>query len=120
MILLFDVNGFKCVNDSFGHSYGDECLKKVAFALREAYADHGKCFRIGGDEFCAILDGDDIDVEGLNKRFGQLIEAERKHDGRFPNVSVGYGVFCPGKADVRAAIDEADRMMYGRKRSSTC
>ena len=54
-ILLFDLNGFKRYNDTFGHPAGDELLAELGGALRGAVGDDGIAYRFGGDEFCVLL-----------------------------------------------------------------
>ena len=55
MLLLFDLNGFKRYNDTFGHPAGDELLVRLGRQLREAVGEDGTAYRIGGDEFCLLL-----------------------------------------------------------------
>jgi two-component system cell cycle response regulator len=55
LVALFDLNGFKHYNDSFGHPAGDELLKRLGKALKEAVGDDGVAYRIGGDEFGVLL-----------------------------------------------------------------
>jgi GGDEF domain-containing protein len=54
-LLLFDLNGFKHFNDTFGHPAGDELLTRLGGQLREALGQEGHAYRIGGDEFCVLL-----------------------------------------------------------------
>ncbi len=54
-VLFFDVNNFKIINDTFGHAEGDICLANVASIILSVYGKYGQCYRIGGDEFCVIL-----------------------------------------------------------------
>ena len=54
-LILFDINRFKSINDSYGHPVGDEVLKKFAFAIQKVLRQGEKTYRIGGDEFAAIL-----------------------------------------------------------------
>ena len=55
LLLLFDLNGFKHYNDTFGHPAGDQLLEKLGGALRDAVGEDGTAYRIGGDEFCVLL-----------------------------------------------------------------
>ncbi len=55
VLLFFDVDKFKAVNDTYGHSVGDVCLQKVADSIQKAYGGYGLCFRYGGDEFCVVM-----------------------------------------------------------------
>ena len=55
MLYLFDLNGFKRYNDTFGHLAGDELLARLGRNLRDAVGSDGVAYRIGGDEFCLLL-----------------------------------------------------------------
>lgn len=68
-ILFFDVNDFKTINDQHGHQFEDESLTAVAKSLRRAYGKYGLCYRIGGDEFCVILDRRIDSVQELDLDF---------------------------------------------------
>ena len=54
MLALFDLDGFKAYNDSFGHAAGDNLLTRLANRLEEAMAGRGATYRMGGDEFCIL------------------------------------------------------------------
>jgi two-component system cell cycle response regulator len=55
LLMLFDLNGFKSYNDTFGHPAGDALLIRLAKALEQAMTDHGgTAYRLGGDEFCVL------------------------------------------------------------------
>lgn len=69
MILYFDIDKFKQINDIYGHSVGDLCLRKVAQLLRNVYRKHGLCYRIGGDAFCVILHNGMEKLEKLHQAF---------------------------------------------------
>lgn len=56
VILMIDVNGLKYTNDTFGHLAGDALIIAAANAIVGAYGHHGKCFRVGGDEFVVLVD----------------------------------------------------------------
>ena len=55
MLVVFDVDHFKHINDRYGHLQGDVCLAEIADCIKKAYASYGYCYRIGGDEFCVLL-----------------------------------------------------------------
>ena len=55
VLVVFDVDDFKQVNDCYGHLKGDICLAEIAACIKKAYARHGYCYRTGGDEFCVLL-----------------------------------------------------------------
>ena len=115
VVLFFDVDDFKFVNDNFGHLYGDECLKIVGNMILEVYKNKGHCYRIGGDEFCVILKGDLEQVDLLNKKFEAVLAEKRMQDIHIPFVSVGYAIFDPKETDMESCVKEADQMMYERK-----
>src|SRR5256885_16279346 len=54
VLVLFDLDGFKGYNDTFGHPAGDALLARLGRALSEAVASHGNAYRLGGDEFCIL------------------------------------------------------------------
>ena len=56
-LVFFDLNGFKRYNDSFGHAAGDSLLARVGAALNVAIDSKGQAYRLGGDEFCVLLEG---------------------------------------------------------------
>lgn len=114
-ILFFDVDAFKTVNDTYGHAVGDECLKTVADCLRKAYADSGKCFRVGGDEFCVILEQNTEKIGELTNDFIREVVAKRKQEPRLPRVSVGYVLFDTRVRNINDAIAAADAEMYKAK-----
>lgn len=58
-IVYFDVDEFKSVNDKYGHLYGDKVLHNVGQLIKDVYAKYGSCYRIGGDEFCVVLEKQD-------------------------------------------------------------
>ncbi len=119
MVLFFDVDDFKNINDQYGHQFGDKCLKCIADILREVYGMamiDGACYRIGGDEFCVIIPcqerfSEEL-MEAINHRFVRKLEKKREMEPLLPTVSVGYGAYEPGKNDMELVIKEADENMY--------
>ena len=117
-ILYFDVDHFKQINDTYGHNYGDICLRKIADCIRTAYAPSGKCFRTGGDEFCVILEQDLGKIEALNRGFIRQIKAKREKDPTLPRVSIGYALFDTREMNISDAVARADAEMYTAKQNS--
>ena len=122
-IILFDVDDFKKVNDTYGHVHGDAVLKTISNSIREIYGRYALCYRIGGDEFAAILKENvhgsseqyfDAFVEHLNRKFEDLIKLHQSKDTSIPDVSVGFKVF-DGNTDIKEIINNADYMMYELK-----
>lgn len=116
MIIFFDVDSFKYINDNYGHEYGDLVLKCIGNAVRENYVSYGKCYRYGGDEFCVILRKNLENTKALNASFSARIENLRKEDSRIPYVSIGYAEFEPKSQTMQDVLDEADKKMYEAKR----
>ncbi len=120
IVLFFDADNYKSINDTHGHAYGDLVLKRIGHTIKHVYAPYGKCFRYGGDEFCVILTKNLDNLNEINHNFFEAMGKLRKNDSRFPRMSVGYAFYDPAVNDIRDVIDEADRMMYMYKcRSKT-
>jgi diguanylate cyclase (GGDEF)-like protein len=112
-LALFDLDGFKQYNDAFGHAAGDALLRRLGTDLSAAVAGHGRAYRLGGDEFCILLDRhateDDSIVEAA---LDALAEPATPYA-----VDASYGlVSLPG--DAQTAVDAlrlADHRMYALK-----
>ena len=108
---MFDLNGFKSYNDTFGHPAGDSLLTRLGGRLSEA-AEPGSAYRLGGDEFCVLIpDGGDTE-RWLTRADDALTESG---DGFLISASRG-SVRIPAEApDPEAAMHQADRRMYAVK-----
>ena len=115
VILFFDADRFKQVNDTYGHTVGDICLKNIASILLSVYGKHGSCYRIGGDEFCVILDKELSGLETLNRLFLDAVQEMREKDTRMPGVSFGYAHYQPGCSHIQNVLEAADNMLYQNK-----
>lgn len=115
VVIMFDVDDFKTVNDTYGHVAGDECLRIVARAIFETYGKAGACYRVGGDEFCAILTDPRADVQALSQTLSRRLEEERRTHPGMPSVSTGQASFDPQTDDVATAYGNADAVMYAAK-----
>ncbi len=115
VIILFDVNNFKEVNDIDGHSAGDFVLGKIGDLIKETYAKDGLGYRIGGDEFCVILKRNLRFVEELNEDFERKLIKAREEDERIPTVAVGYAEYIYGESNIIEVTEKADMMMYKDK-----
>ena len=114
LLLLFDLDGFKAYNDTFGHLAGDELLARLGERLRRAVDGVGRAYRLGGDEFCAHLDlavGDPDDL--IRTAAAALTETGAEFSIR---ASLGV-VLLPQEADdASRALQLADERMYANKR----
>lgn len=115
LIIYFDVNKFKNVNDQYGHLYGDICLCNVASAIKKVYGGYGRAYRFGGDEFCVILTKDFNIVDDLNKKFAMVIDSYIKKDSRMPTVAYGYAIYDPHNDNIIDVLNKADQKMYDNK-----
>jgi diguanylate cyclase (GGDEF)-like protein len=115
LLLLFDLDGFKSYNDTFGHLAGDALLSRLGAKLELAVREHGDAYRLGGDEFCAHLrlGGQDPD-ELISSAAAALSESGSEFKVR---ASLGV-VLLPHEADsADHALQLADERMYADKRS---
>jgi diguanylate cyclase (GGDEF)-like protein len=115
MLLLFDLNGFKHYNDTFGHPAGDELLAKLGGALGDAVGEDGVAYRIGGDEFCVLLSCQHERFEPVARAATMALNAA----GPGFDVSSACGaVEIPSEErEPSAALQLADVRMYAQKES---
>lgn len=119
-ILVFDVDRFKQINDTYGHQKGDEILILVAKLIFNVYSPYGTCFRIGGDEFCVIIESvDKLDLRKINNNFFKDLEKIQAENNLIPTVSVGYACFIKDTDNVFDVIAQADKNMYILKEWTT-
>jgi two-component system cell cycle response regulator len=122
VLLLFDVDHFKRVNDTFGHPVGDEVLIEIARAVRRLVRNEDVFARYGGEEFALILRG--IDITGgraAGERLRTQVEKLRIASERGP-VAITISVGCSSLATTsepttEALIQTADRRLYAAKNS---
>ena len=114
LLLLFDLDGFKDYNDTFGHLAGDALLARLGGKLQRAVAGFGAAYRLGGDEFCAHLDLDGQDSETLILRAAAALQ----ESGVEFSIRASLGVvLLPHEADsADHALQLADERMYANKR----
>ena len=118
LIFYFDVDDFKRINDTYGHSFGDLSLATAGECIQSVFGNRGDCYRIGGDEFCAILPADAAKADLLLADFLREVELAQSKDPRFPYISAGYAHFIPGENQIADALKTADTYMYLRKRNA--
>ena len=119
LIFYFDVDDFKLVNDTYGHAFGDLTLATAGECIQSVFGRAGDCYRIGGDEFCAILSyNKSAHPDSLLADFIHAVELQQQKDPRFPYISAGYAHFMPGENQIADALKTADTYMYLRKRNA--
>ena len=115
VLMLFDLDGFKGYNDSFGHPAGDALLARLGAKLAKVPGDAGSVYRLGGDEFCLIATVGDGDTEALIHRACEAL-SER---GEGFEIGSSFGaVMLPDEAqDSSRALQIADERLYAQKYS---
>ena len=114
VLVVFDVDDFKQVNDRYGHLQGDVCLAEIAHCIKKAYAHCGYCYRIGGDEFCVLLKNADREA-WCAQEFERWLALRREVVHCLPRVSLGSAPISG--EDLLAVKDQADREMYRCKKA---
>jgi diguanylate cyclase (GGDEF)-like protein len=118
LLLYFDVDDLKVVNDTLGHAAGDLLLTATGAVLRSACGDHAVIGRIGGDEFVAVVRLFDDQSHGVLCRRLCSAVSDCNATGRFPPLSLSIGAveFDPLRpASVWSLVERADRAMYAEK-----
>ena len=77
VLVVFDVDDFKQINDRYGHLQGDLCLAEIGRCIKKAYARSGYCYRTGGDEFCVLMENADREAQ-CAQEFVLQLEQRRK------------------------------------------
>jgi diguanylate cyclase (GGDEF)-like protein len=112
-LALFDLDGFKQYNDAFGHAAGDALLRRLASDLAVAVVGHGRAYRLGGDEFCVLLDGradaNDPVIEAA------LLALFEPADPYAVDASYGLVVLPLDAVTAGEALRLADHRMYALK-----
>ncbi len=119
-LFYIDLDGFKEVNDAYGHGVGDEVLLEVARRFDGVVRASDTIARIGGDEFAVIQsDATDLSIERLELRISEALErpVEARNLSIPIGASVGIALFPNDATDTARLIEQADAAMYARKRS---
>lgn len=119
--IVLDADGFKPINDTFGHDAGDEVLRQLALRLRDAVRTDDAVCRMGGDEFLVIcgrtaLEGAMQIAEKLRHDVGELRVAAGRGEWR-GSISAGVGACAPWMKNVEALLKAADDGLYAAKRN---
>ncbi|MBZ5631515.1 MAG: GGDEF domain-containing protein [Acidobacteriia bacterium] len=119
-IISLDLNGFKQLNDTYGHLAGDDLLKQFATELQSLFRSHDVVARVGGDEFIVLVDGD-LSVAGARlERIRRWVNGNYavKGNSDAPKVKVsaaaGAAQWNPGES-MRDVLSRADAAMYADK-----
>ena len=115
LLMIFDLDGFKAYNDTFGHPAGDALLTRLGAKLAAVPGGHGAAYRLGGDEFCLIASIAEAEAEPL---IDQACEALSEHGEGFRIESSFGAVMLPDEAtEPNVALQVADERLYAQKHS---
>ncbi|HKG35739.1 MAG TPA: diguanylate cyclase [Solirubrobacterales bacterium] len=117
VLMVFDLDGFKAYNDTFGHGAGDALLERLAGKLTAAVAPAGNAYRLGGDEFCVLVE---VVPERLDLPLRAAVQALTERGEEF-TIHASYGVVLLPHETTNPdyALQLADHRMYARKHSRT-
>lgn len=120
LYILFDVNRFKNINDTFGHSVGDEVLVRIARTMEKTFRASDVCMRMGGDEFVVYATDipDEMVAKSVIERFLKNISDIRIEQLNDMTVSVSLGaVLCNSSSRLDDCMEKADSVMYECKKA---
>lgn len=117
-VVYIDIDDFKQINDNYSHKEGDIALVRIASMLKGIFRNDDYIFRIGGDEFLAILIMREHDAEHMTRRIRKALDSLSfsSEDGK-ASLNVSYGISSGPSDSIESLINEADQMMYTHKRS---
>jgi len=115
-IVYMDLDNFKIVNDTDGHSAGDVYLKHFTKATTETVGDRGSVYRMSGDEFICLYNENRIDL--FLATFDEKLVSVLGMDIPFLGVSIGYAKFPQDANSIDELIQKADKVMYKVKRQT--
>ena len=113
VLALFDLDGFKHYNDTFGHPAGDVLLARLGGNLRAYFGNRARVFRMGGDEFCALFEPRGADSATLLE--GASLALSEQGDGFWIGCSYGAVSLPRETTDASEALRIADQRMYAQK-----
>lgn len=119
VILFFDLDHFKLVNDTLGHSDGDKLLKVVASRMKQCIKPNDTLARLGGDEFVVLIDSlfDEHEIKDIMMRFFDSLKMPFNIDGNILNITASAGISIYPKDGKIAEVlfKNADAAMYRAK-----
>lgn len=121
LFVQLDVNYLKKVNDTYGHSEGDRHIVAAATILKESFGQYGKVYRVGGDEFIAVLESKECDQEYLRAVTAFRVKQQQYNDRVNPPVKLqiacGMAEYDFSDCNPEEAERLADTRMYENKKS---
>lgn len=119
-LLCLDANGFKAINDTYGHDAGDAVLRQISQRLRSSIRDADHVYRLGGDEFAVILTSpvDKIEINSIIGRISQTMRfpvAIPSQKDVYVSLSIGYSFYPAHGSSAAELCKHADQAMYRDK-----
>ncbi|HEY1802155.1 MAG TPA: diguanylate cyclase, partial [Terriglobales bacterium] len=117
-VMVCDMDGFKQINDRFGHLEGNRVLRLFAQALKDSCREYDYVARMGGDEFVVVAPGltPDAAIAKQDMLREMAVNAGKQVCGEeILSLSVGYSVFPDDGTDAEGLLSQADRLMYLEK-----
>lgn len=118
-VVMFDIDHFKAINDSYGHAAGDALLKHVAKISKQCLRDNDVLARIGGEEFLAVLNGvPTLRAQEIAERLRMLLDQTQVEiEGRMVHCTASFGVASSGEdaKEFREVLQQADEALYQAK-----
>lgn len=116
-LLLLDLDHFKTVNDTLGHDAGDRVLEATAAVMRQGLGAHGRVYRLGGEEFVALLGGvTTAQAQALAQNVRAQITCEAGARAGYPNLCVTASLGLVATQPAQTALERADALLYTAKR----
>lgn len=114
LVFITDIDRFKVVNDKYGHTIGDEVLRRIALLIDNEVDKYGKLSRWGGDEFTGIMIGDRKTLELTLKKITSIVQNDPKIKRYNVTISVGY-TYTSFDEDLDYILTKADNGLYESK-----
>ncbi len=120
-VLFIDIDGFKSINDTFGHAMGDRFLRNLGERIKTCVREEDTVARLGGDEFTAVLPDlrSSADAESVGRKIIEAVSAPFRLDGReaFVGASIGITIAPEDGGEAEILLRNADSAMYQAKTS---
>ena len=116
-VVMFDLDRFKEINDTYGHTAGDDALIEISDILKDSFKNDGKVCRFGGDEFCVISTvKDDVQMNNIIKKIQRKIDKFNNRSKTYKlGISAGYSIYDGNTKDVNEFLEIIDTKMYKEK-----
>ena len=118
-IVQMDINNLKPINDEYGHEAGDALILRASRAIQAAFGSQGKCYRVGGDEFVALITHNvcEATYHSCESRLAEACDKENAGQAQLLSIAIGFALFQPANGDrFYDLVRIADMRMYAHKR----